>query len=247
MTEPAYLNDVRSSYDAVAVDYSALYGPAMVEPPIDQLMLKAFGEVVLSSGGGPVLDVGCGPGRISHNLAALGVDVSGLDLSPGMVAVARESYPGLRFEVGSMLALGLPDGALAGVVAWWSIIHISPELLPTVLAELARVLAPGGWLLVGFHVGDEIRHMTHAYGHDVSMDAWRHRPERIVELATAAGLSPYATLLREPQGRERSQQATLLFTKADPSTHPQSSATTTAMSTPASTPTTAGEGIRRGR
>jgi ubiquinone/menaquinone biosynthesis C-methylase UbiE len=61
-----------------------------------------------------------------------------------MVAPARRSNPGLRFEEGSMTALDLPDGALGGIVAMYSIIHIPRERLPEVFAEFHRVLAPGG-------------------------------------------------------------------------------------------------------
>ena len=72
----------------------------------------------------------------------------GVDLSPEMVALARRAHPGLRFDEGSMTALDLPDGALGGIVASYSIIHIPPERLPAVFAEFHRVLAPGGHMLV---------------------------------------------------------------------------------------------------
>ena len=76
---------------------------------------------------GPVADVGCGTGRLTAYLDGLGIDVVGIDLSPGMIAVARRAYPALRFEVGSMTALDLPDGGVAGVLAWYSIIHTPPD------------------------------------------------------------------------------------------------------------------------
>ncbi len=76
-------------------------------------MLAAFAEVV----SGPVADVGCGPGANTAYLKGLGVDVFGVDLSPEIVALSRERYPELRFQVGSMTALDLPDGELGGVTA----------------------------------------------------------------------------------------------------------------------------------
>nr|WP_240973214.1 class I SAM-dependent methyltransferase [Nonomuraea sp. FMUSA5-5] len=68
-------------------------------------MLTGFAELVRAAGPGPVADAGCGPGRLAAHLHGLGSPVSGVDLSPQMIAVARQAYPGLRFEVGSMTAL----------------------------------------------------------------------------------------------------------------------------------------------
>lgn len=77
-----------------------------------------------------------------------------------MVAVARRDHPYLRFDVGSMTGLDLPDGALGGVLAWYSLIHTPPPQLPAVITELARVLRLGGLLLTAFQVGDERVHPT---------------------------------------------------------------------------------------
>ena len=156
-------------------------------------------------------DVGCGTGRITGYLAGLGIDVVGIDLSPGMVAVARDAHPSLRFEVGSMDALDLADEAVAGVLAWYSIIHMPPDGLSTVVAELRRVLAPGGYLLLGFQAGaDEHRELTHAYGHAVECDAWLHSPDSVAAVLEDAGFVIEARLVREPTGQERRPQASLL-------------------------------------
>jgi SAM-dependent methyltransferase len=130
-----------------------------------------------------------------------------------MVAVAREAHPDLRFDEGSMSALALEDGALGGIVAWYSIIHTPPDLLPAVFAEFHRVLGPGGLLLLAFQVGDARVHLEHAYGHAVSLDAYRLSPEIVSELLSRAGLLVSARLLREPDGHETLQQAYLLARK----------------------------------
>ena len=80
----------------------------------------------------------------------MGSTAFGIDLSPQMVAQARQAYPDLRFEVGSMLALDLPDRCLGGIVAWYSMIHIPDEQLPQAFGEFFRVLAPGGYLMLAF-------------------------------------------------------------------------------------------------
>nr|WP_240943201.1 class I SAM-dependent methyltransferase [Planosporangium thailandense] len=90
-------------------------------------MLVAFAELVRATGAGPVADLGCGPGYVTAYLCSLGLTAFGVDLSPEMIALARQAYPALRFDVGSMTALELEDGALGGVLARYSIIHTPPE------------------------------------------------------------------------------------------------------------------------
>jgi SAM-dependent methyltransferase len=212
VTEPAFVTETRTAYDTVADSYAEELRDLLDASPWDRAMLGTFAELVGSSG--PVGDLGCGPGRLTGYLASLGLDVFGVDLSPGMVDAARRAHPGLRFEVGSMAALDLGDGDLAGAVAWYSLIHTPPEELPAVVAELARVLAPGGRLLTGFHVGDERRHIAHGYGHDISLNAYRLPPDFVAELCAAAGLVVEARLVREPQPPyEKAPQAYLLARK----------------------------------
>ncbi|MET9604352.1 class I SAM-dependent methyltransferase [Streptomyces sp. NPDC006512] len=214
MTETSYLHSVRASYDAVAVDCARLAGPAMAARPLDRAMLAAFAECVRGGGGGgAVADLGCGPGRVTAHLDGLGVRTFGVDLSPAMVAVARRSHPGLRFEVGSMAALDVADGVLGGVVAWNSTVHAPPGELPAVFAEFARVLAPGGYALVAFEAGEGRRRLEHAYGHPVDLDVHRTPPALIADLLTGAGLPETARLTREPTSDEGSPQAFLLARK----------------------------------
>src|SRR5262245_16325714 len=73
---------------------------------------------------------GCGPGQVAAYLHAQGVPVFGIDLSPRMVALARQAHPDLRFSEGSRTALDLPDGSVGGIVACYSIIHLPTEQLP---------------------------------------------------------------------------------------------------------------------
>ncbi|MFJ8817324.1 class I SAM-dependent DNA methyltransferase [Amycolatopsis thermoflava] len=200
----------RAAYDTVAVDYAKLLEGLLEQTPEDLAMLRLFADYVRRDGG-QVADIGCGTGRVTTYLDSLGVPVFGIDLSPGMLAEARRRYPHLRFEVGSMSDLALEDASLGGILAFYSIIHTPPELLPEVFAEFARVLAPGGHLMVAFQVGDERKRLEQAYGHTVSYDAYRLPPDRITELLADAGLPVTARLIREPAFEyETTPQAYLL-------------------------------------
>ena len=217
VTEPEFLRATRTSYDTVANDYGRHFRDELADKPLDRAMLAGFAELVRAAGVGPAVDIGCGAGRVTAHLNELGLPAFGIDLSPQMVAVARRSHPGLRFDVGSMLGLDLPDGALGGVLAWYSTIHILDDRLPGVFTEFRRVLAAGGLLLVAFQAGDEPRHVSQALGHEVSLDFHQRQPDRVARLLGQAGLVVRARMLREPDDDgdfpERTQQAFLLARK----------------------------------
>jgi SAM-dependent methyltransferase len=212
MTEPDFLRATRAAYDAAAIAYAERFRTVLEAKPFDRAMLAAFAELVRAAAAGPVADLGCGPGHITAHLHSLGLAAFGVDLSPAMIALARQAYPGLRFDEGSMTALNLADGALGGIVACYSTIHTPPERLPGVFAEFHRVLAPGGHLLLAFYAGDEGGHQAQAFDHKVS-PAYRWPPGRVAGLLREAGLAEVARLVREPDETERFQQACLLARK----------------------------------
>src|SRR5215470_14072237 len=144
MRVPDWLDDTRTSYDTVAVGYADLLRDTLAGEPFQRGILALFAELVHAQGNGPVADIGCGPGRITAHLYGIGLDVFGIDLSPAMIDVARADHPALRFEVGSMAGLDLADGSLTGLLAWFSLIHVPDDEVPTVFAEFHRVLRPGG-------------------------------------------------------------------------------------------------------
>lgn len=101
--------------------------------------------------GGRVLDVGCGDGRGIHELSQLlgpTFDCVGVDFSERAIAFARLMAPAIAFEVQEGASLGFTDGSFALVVAREVIEHIPPSDIPAFLAELYRVIAPGGKLLL---------------------------------------------------------------------------------------------------
>jgi SAM-dependent methyltransferase len=197
MTDTDFLTATRTFYDAVADDYAERFRDALAAMPMDRAILGLYAEMV--GPGAKVADLGCGPGRVTGHLHALGLDVSGLDLSEGMLAVARRENPGLRFTQGSMLDLDLADGSLGGVVSYYSSIHTPVDELPALFAEFRRVLVPGGHLLLAFQVGDEPRHHDRPWGHPVALDFQRRRPEAMAELLDSAGFTLRSRTVREPE------------------------------------------------
>ncbi|MGW3494356.1 class I SAM-dependent DNA methyltransferase [Streptomyces sp. NPDC001020] len=213
MTDTSHVQITRASYDTVAVDYERLLRDDLDTNTFDRAMLGAFAERVLGGGGGPVGDLGCGPGRVTTHLDKLGLEAFGIDLSPEMITVARRTHSGLRFEVGTMTDLDLPDGTLAGALAWYSTVHTPPHELPLLFREFNRVLAPGGHLLLAFKVGDGSVHLEHAYGHDLSLDVYRFPPELVADLLGRAGFDEVARLVRAAEEPEKTPQAYVLARK----------------------------------
>ena len=204
------MNDIRGSYDTVAADYHEILKDNLKSNPYDRAALDLFAELVPD---GPVGDLGCGPGRITTYLAALGLDAFGIDLSPEMVALARTTYPELRFDVGSLFDLDLKDDELAGALAWYSLVHTPREDLPAVFTELHRVIQPGGYLLHAFKVGTSTYHLSTAYGHALDLDVYCYNPAEITRLLTDAGFTEAATLTHAPLEYEKQPQAYLLVRK----------------------------------
>jgi SAM-dependent methyltransferase len=199
MNADGWLEDTRTSYDTVAVSYADQVRDALAGKPYLQAALTLFADLVRADGGGPVADVGCGPGHVTARLHELGVDAFGIDLSPAMIDVARRDHPGLRFEVGSMTDLHLADASVAGLFAFWSLIHIPDDAVPTVFGCFRRVLRPGGPLLVGFHAGDGSRLKTQGYGgHPMTVYVHRRQPDRVAAWLRDAGFTVEAQLLLDP-------------------------------------------------
>ncbi|MER6731678.1 class I SAM-dependent DNA methyltransferase [Streptomyces puniciscabiei] len=209
-----FLQTTRTSYDAIAKDYAAQFPPGG-RHPLDRAVITAFAELVTAHGPAPVADLGSGPGHVTALLDELGVPAFGVDLSPAMVTLARDTYPQLRFHIGSMTSLDLPDATLGGILALYSTIHVPDAHLPTACAEIHRTLQPGGHVLLAFQTSEEPGHLhlPERFGHEIDLDYYWRTPDQITALLAEAGLDPVATVRREPAGEEKRARAFVLARK----------------------------------
>jgi SAM-dependent methyltransferase len=187
---------LRDCYDAVAREYAERFADELWHKPLDRELLTRFADDV--RGRGMVYDLGCGPGQTTAFLHGFGVEVRGLDLSPELVREARERNPGVVFEQGDMLALPILDAALAGVTAFYAIVHFSKDDLQRAFTEMHRVLHPGGRLLLTFHIGEGSIHVEEFLGRPVEMDFMFFTSARIAADLIEAGFVVDEVVERDP-------------------------------------------------
>jgi ubiquinone/menaquinone biosynthesis C-methylase UbiE len=209
-------SSVQRAYDAVAGEYDRQISDELDEKPLDRAWLRAFVDLVRT---GTIADVGCGPGHVTRYLARLHNDVVGIDLSPAMIAIARERAPQLAFTVESMLTLAAGAQAWAGLVAWYSIIHLEAHERPVAFSEFARVLRHGGHLMIAFHIDSpefatgQVNHISDWFGQRVRLDGYFLDPDEITSEVTAAGFTVIAKMERLPSANVEypSRRCYLLF------------------------------------
>jgi SAM-dependent methyltransferase len=188
--------DVQHSYDRVADEYVRRIYDELQHKPLDRQLLEQFALRV--HGLGPVCDLGCGPGHVARYLHERGVAIQGVDLSPAMIAHARQLNPGIDFTQGNLLALDVGDAVWGGIVAFYSLIHVPRVDFSTALREIKRVLRPGGVLLLALHCGDETIHLDEWWGQPVSLDTFFFRADEMQGYVQAAGFIIEQALVRPP-------------------------------------------------
>lgn len=184
----------RASYDGVAAAYATNLAGELAGKPMDREWLAGFARRVR----GPVADLGCGPGHVTAHLAGLGMDVVGLDLSPGMVAQARATHPGLAFEVADMLALDERPGRFAGLLAMYSLIHFDVAGLAAALRACHAALRPGGELCAAVHLGEGVVRPEAMWDVPVRLDFHLFAPGGLDAALRSAGFDVVESRARPP-------------------------------------------------
>lgn len=135
--------DLRETYDRIAADW-------VKDHEADTWWVEAaerFASRLIP--GAKVLDVGCAGGVKSQFFHDRGLDVSGIDVSSKMVALAQARVPDATFLVADLLeTLPFHDGSFDAVFAQAVLLHIPKLDVPSVIRELKRVLKPGGWMQI---------------------------------------------------------------------------------------------------
>ncbi|MEP6859115.1 MAG: class I SAM-dependent methyltransferase [Deltaproteobacteria bacterium] len=200
---------IRAGYAPVARAYREHLQDELAGKPLDRAFLDAFVE---RCGGGRIADIGCGTGHVARYLAARGANVEGIDLSPEMIDEARASHPAITFRVADMFALPRDVANLAGIVAFYAIVHTPTDRLP--FREFHRVLAPGGLAAIAFHAGSQTVHVADLFGVATSLDFTFHDPDAVVAALDEAGFTREARLDRAPYpGVEHASQRTYLLVR----------------------------------
>ena len=197
-----HVSTARAVYDAAAGTYVEFTGTELnsaTEHPVDRALLGAFIDLIKEQPVRRVADVGCGPGRVASLRADHGLDVVGVDVSAAMLAIAGAAHPHVEFVGGQLDALPIGSGELAGAVCWYSIIHTPRHLLAEAFDELARVVIPGGHLLLAFQAEGEPLDREDAFGSGLPLTSYRHSVRDVVDPLEESGFTISTTVIRAPE------------------------------------------------
>jgi SAM-dependent methyltransferase len=208
--------DTQRSYDQLADEYvRRIYGE-LQHKPLDRQLLADFAARV--KGTGVVCDLGCGPGHVSRYLSELGVEVCGIDLSAELVERARRLNPNIDFRQGDLFKLDVEDATWAGLVVFYSIIHVPSSDHVLAFSEMRRVLRLGGLVLVAFHVGEQVLHFDELWGQEVFIDFHLFHSGEVADSLRSAGFEVEKVIERDayPEIEAQTRRAYILARVASP-------------------------------
>ncbi|QCB49693.1 class I SAM-dependent methyltransferase [Rhodococcus sp. PAMC28707] len=150
-------DEVRDAYDANAQNVVKMLGSKVSTTDPDRAVIEPWADTVR----GRILDVGSGTGRWAGHLASLGHPIDGLEPVERLVDIARTANPAVTFQLGTIDDLAGSDDRWAGILAWYSLIHLGPDHLPNALATLRSVLEDDGTMLMSFFSGLRLEPFDH--------------------------------------------------------------------------------------
>ena len=193
------MTDPRADYDAVAQVYQDLFENELDRQPAEAAALLAFADAVRGQDNPVLLDVGCGPGHVAKRLAGAGLRLVGVDLSGEMVTRASQACPDGWFIHGSLLDLPIVSRSAGAVLSRYSLIHLPPEQLRQGIAELVRVLAPGGRANLSFFGAEDAAGHGERFDHTASAPAYRWWAETVASMLVDEGMASVSVAVWPPQ------------------------------------------------
>jgi ubiquinone/menaquinone biosynthesis C-methylase UbiE len=190
------LNKVGNLYDTVAKEYAETFSGEHEKKPKDQEILHRFSQEIGDRR--PVWDFGCGPGQTTKYLKNLGIEISGLDLSEKILEQARTIHPEINFRKGNILELEFDGDSIAGVVAFYAIVHFTQDQVEIAFREAFRVLQPGGLFLFTYHIGEETIHLDEFLSKKVDIDFMFFTTDFIFSCLKDSGFEKIKIIEREP-------------------------------------------------
>ncbi|WP_326958552.1 class I SAM-dependent methyltransferase [Amycolatopsis sp. NBC_01286] len=178
MTRPESAAEV---FDALGKDYEAAFRTAIAQRDAITALIESLPPRA------KVLDLGSGTGRpVAELLAAAGHDVTGYDIAPKMVEIARAQVPAARFELGDLRELTFEDGTWDAVTTFFSLLQLTRAEQETVIGRLAAWVKPGGLVLLATVPADVDGLDIVFMGHPVRASSFT--AEALAGLLRAAGL-----------------------------------------------------------
>ena len=188
------------AYDIASEAYARKFVNELDHKPFDRALLKRFADCVGAER--PVLDLGCGPGHTTAYLTDVGLTATGVDLSPNMIAIASRMFPQSRFEVGDFFVLRQESSSVAGILAFYCIVHLTSDQLVPAFTEMHRVLSDDGVLLLSFHVGTEVIHAENFLETSAVLDFTFFEPQQIEAALRTVGFDWVDVRVRAPYDTE---------------------------------------------
>jgi SAM-dependent methyltransferase len=190
------LDKVANLYDKIAREYAEVFSDEHEKKPKDREILLRFSQEMGDRR--PVWDFGCGPGQATKYLTTLGLEISGLDLSEKMLEQARTIHPEMHFRRGDLLGLEFENDSIAGVVAFYAIVHFTKEQVGRAFHEVFRILQPDGVFLFTYHIGEETIHLDEFLGKEVDIDFMFFTIDFISRCLEDSGFERIEVIERDP-------------------------------------------------
>jgi ubiquinone/menaquinone biosynthesis C-methylase UbiE len=188
---------ITNCYNQVAENYAAERSDELSRKHLDRLLLKEF--ALVNQDKGRCADFGCGPGQTTKFLYDHGVkDITGIDISSGMIDAARKLFPKIKFETGDLLKVSYASNYFGSALAFYAIVHFTYDQIKIAFSEVNRVIKKGGQFLFSFHVGNDTVHFDKANDIDVDIDLYFFQTEKIIELLHETGFGVIDALERHP-------------------------------------------------